>query len=279
MRQDSIQDFIEIPGVIAVALIQGRVIPYFYVNENYISYEEKIELVRLFRKEFLEDVNLQNSVEIKIKNYYAYLFHVNSSINLLVVTGQRNYTVQLIASKLLVDISKKNTSETIEAFKILSKSGSSPPAKNTDGNYPSNNNSTYQDQKLEERLYTISEWIAALNSLSQAVSKFLGEKITANFWNMARPDREWLHHFRINASAEIEFDDPFTSIVTPLQHLFIREWTNNFINQCSQIIKDLPAHIDQKIISEVQRTMISVLPRGYLNTANVASEKRDFLFD
>jgi hypothetical protein len=278
MHQDIIQNFLTLPEVIGVALMQGRVIPYFFVKDQVVSPERKIELVRQIRKSALESSQFSDFTQFRIDEYIASTYRLNNFISLLVISNKESISVESIAKKILQSSLKDDIDATLKIFESLTKKtyqpslNSLPPPKQT--------------SKVEARLpeseeipSSVEDLVNALNMLSQIVCTYLGEKITANFWQITRPNREWLNKFIIKSSATIEFIDHEQTTVSPLQHLFIREWTNSFINQCSQIIRDLPTKIDNKIQNKSYRKMISVVPSGYLSDLNSLSSEDESLFE
>ena len=279
MNQELIQNFLNLPEVAGIALMQGRIIPYFYVKEKIISPEQKIELIRHFRKNILETPVLSNCLEFQIDSYFAYTYKLNDTVTLLVIAFQDSSTVKSMANNILQSSLKSDLSTTIKLFENLTKTvfqtvkvDATPPAKL----------SIDQINPIEESLkenYTIEDLVITLNALSQIVCSYLGPKITSNFWQLARPKQEWLNRFSIRSTATIEFIGSTTDLVSPLQHLFIREWTNQFINQCSHIIRDLPSRIDQQLLTQKQRKMISIVPKGYLNEVENLSHEDSSLFN
>jgi hypothetical protein len=279
MHQDLIQNFLVLPDVVGIALMQGRIIPYFYVKEKIIDAEQKIELIRHFRKSILDIPTLSNCLEFQIDSYFGYTYKLNDILTLLVIVSQHSIAVKSMANNILLSALKSDLNTTVKLFEGLTrkvfqpvKIDATPVDKITTDHLIS------IDESLKED-YTIEDLVTTLNALSQIVCSYLGPKITSNFWQLTRPKQEWLNSFNIKSTATIEFVGSTTDLVSPLQHLFIREWTNQFINQCSHIIRDLPSRIDQKLLDQKHRRMISIVPKGYLNEVENLSYQSSSLFD
>lgn len=278
MNQELIQNFLSLPEVAGIALMQGRIIPYFYVKEKIISPEQKIELVRHFRKTILEAPVLSNCLEFQIDSYFVYTYKLNDAVTLLVITFQNSITVKSMANNILQSALKNDLNTTIKLFKNLTRKVFQTSKTDTTS---TEQLSIDQNNSIEESLkedYTIEDLVITLNALSQIVCRYLGPKITSNFWQLTRPKQEWLSHFSIKSTAAIEFIGSTTDLMSPLQNLFIREWTNQFTHQCSHIIRDLPSRIDQEFLTQKQRKMISIVPKGYLNEVENLSYKNSSLF-
>lgn len=279
MNQELIQNFLSLPEVAGIALMQGRIIPYFYVKEKVISPEQKIELIRHFRKNILETPVLSNCLEFQIDSYFAYTYKLNNTVTLLVIAFENSITVQSMANNILQSALKSDLNTTIKLFENLTRKVFQ--ANKTDTTQ-TEKLSTGQNNSIEKSLkedYTIEDLVITLNALSQIVCSYLGPKITSNFWQLTRPKQEWLNRFSIKSTATIEFIGSTTDLVSPLQHLFIREWTNQFIDQCSHIIRDLPSRIDQHFLTQKQRKMISIVPKGYLNEVENLLHEDSSLFN
>lgn len=281
MHQDIIQSFLDQPEVVGIALMQGRIIPYFYVKENFVSPEKRIELIRHFRNNILETPALSDSLEFQINSYHAYTYKINNNLTLLIISFQDSVIVKSMINRILKSALENDLGVTIKSFENLTKKIVQPIKKEPEFQ-PSQKEiqtSTINSNESQAENHSIEEVVEMLNDLSQTVCCYLGPKITSNFWQLTRPKHEWLSQFNIKSNANIEFIGLKQNFVSPLQHLIIREWTNKFMNQCSQIVRDLPTMIDQQLQNKKHRNMISILPSGYLNELEYLSHKDNSLFE
>lgn len=76
---------------------------------------------------------------------------------------------------------------------------------------------------------TVEELVGALNQLSQFSKNYLGAILTANNWQLTRPDFDWLENFQINRSAEITFSGIVTESASVTQLQWVQEWVATFI--------------------------------------------------
>lgn len=281
MHQDIIQSFLDQPEVVGIALMQGRIIPYFYVKEIFVSPEKRIELIRHFRNNILETPALSDSLEFQINDYYAYTYKINNNLTLLIISTQDSIIVKSMINSILKSALEDDLGMTIKSFEDLTKKIFQPTKKESKI-HPSQRilpTPIIDIDETQVENHSIEEVVEMLNDLSQTVSSYLGPKITSNFWQLTRPKHEWLSHFNIKSNATIEYTGLKQNFVSPLQHLVIREWTNKFMNQCSQIVRDLPTMIDQKLQNKKHRKMISILPNGYLSEFEYLSHKNNSLFE
>jgi hypothetical protein len=281
MHQDIIQSFLDQPEVVGIALMQGRIIPYFYVKENFIDAKKRIELIRHFRNNILETPIPLSCAEFQIDSYYAYTYKLKDTLMLLIISDQDSSIIKSIINSILQPALQSDLDTTIKLLKILTKKTSQPTKNELLLNQTKETSLTpiisAQETLTEE--YRVDELVKTLNTLSQIVCSYLGPKITSNFLQITRPKHNWISNFKIKSNANIEFLGVVQGDISPLQHLLVREWTNKFMNQCSQIVKDLPTLIDQKFQNKKYRRMISILPNGYLNKLEISLKNSGSLFD
>ena len=86
--------------------------------------------------------------------------------------------------------------------------------------------------------YTIKELLDRFSTICNSSSRYLGNIMTAKYFHSSRPNFEWLNQFKINKSNQITFEGLLSDSVSPQQILWIQTWLNNFIESCSQIIKN-----------------------------------------
>ncbi|MEM8610614.1 MAG: hypothetical protein AAGF93_01250 [Cyanobacteria bacterium P01_H01_bin.105] len=100
--------------------------------------------------------------------------------------------------------------------------------------------------------------VAAMNSLSQITSRYLGTQLVANHW---RSDQSqgivWLDKFCISGDGTIsalEMDPQ----LSPEQLAEIRLWTQRFHQRCTRIIRDYDALVEQTLPEQHWRLLFDV---------------------
>ena len=86
--------------------------------------------------------------------------------------------------------------------------------------------------------YDFEKLLAQFNHLCKCSNRYLGSTMTIKYFYSSRPEFEWLKQFEINKSNQITFQGISTNSVSPIQLIWFQKWINNFIQSCSQIIKD-----------------------------------------
>lgn len=103
-----------------------------------------------------------------------------------------------------------------------------------------------QTQVMTELDTTVTDLIQTFNYLSQISIHYLGHTLTTRYWELARPNDEWLAQFQFNRFSKITFSGEFRESINSEQIEVVQEWTNCFIKSCSKIIQDFPKMIDSK---------------------------------
>ncbi len=96
--------------------------------------------------------------------------------------------------------------------------------------------------------YTEADAIAALNTLSEVTSHYLGRTVVSNTWNATRPLLPWLSSLTIDREGGFQPANPGNpSPLTPEQIDGLRRWVQAFQKKGSRIIRDFPKIVRQRL--------------------------------
>lgn len=277
MYQESIEDFLSIPGVLGVALIcqqclQQSVLSqasqlYLYIKDITLDENKKQLLTQDIKQNIAKVPERIDFFKFRIVEHYACTYKLNSDFTLLVLTSTDIAAVQLrpLAAKQLKARLQQDIDATIATFKFLTQSSQHTAVGLEDAG-------NYQNQSLD---ITVEDLLNALNSLSQFSSDYIGKKIVTNYWQSTRPSFEWLDNFHLNHAAKIEFSGVIKEPITALQHQSLKDWTAAFIKKCSQIIQDFPKMIEKKGLDEQNQRLLLTPPvvnnkNGYIAKSEVS---------
>ncbi|MDV3348569.1 hypothetical protein QGP82_07705 [Leptothoe sp. LEGE 181152] len=97
---------------------------------------------------------------------------------------------------------------------------------------------------------SVDDVVAAMNSLSQVTSRYLGTQLVANHWRTYQSqDMVWLKKFCISVDGTISVKD-VDSKLSPEQLTEIRLWTQRFHQRCTRIIRDYDVLVEQTLPKE-----------------------------
>jgi hypothetical protein len=104
-------------------------------------------------------------------------------------------------------------------------------------------------QMQTEVLITVWELLGRFNMVSKHTSQYLGSSIASKYWEVTRPQVDWLNKFKVNRFAQIAFAGRLTETVETLQLQWSYNWMNAFIESCSQIVYNFPRLIEPQQLS------------------------------
>ena len=255
MNQEIIQNFLKIPGIVGVALIEGQEESYFYIKEELIDDQEKQALTQNILEIIAKTHKGFEFFEFRVMGYYAYTYKLNPQLTLLILTNTDIAAIKLraLAAKQLKAELQRHTDSAITMFWLLTRKIPKPEAAlKTPESYRADNSNVLLEVKV-----TIQELLLALNHLSQFSSKYIGSKLAVNYWQSTRPKFDWLDNFQISRSAELAFSGIITEYVSNLQHQWVKEWTAAFIKRCSEIIQNLPIMIEECLDEGKKRLLLT----------------------
>ncbi|MEO1592426.1 MAG: hypothetical protein AAFU71_14215 [Cyanobacteria bacterium J06632_22] len=100
------------------------------------------------------------------------------------------------------------------------------------------------DAEVEDCLApaTLGEIEAALNQLSVFTAQYLGKFIVANHWRNHQPNQTWITQFQVTTTGTITLTshDSDVSVLTPSQLALVQTWVADFSQRCAKIIRDYP---------------------------------------
>jgi hypothetical protein len=253
MKQEVIQDFLTVPGIAGIALIDGLSRPYFHGFGA--SFDLQQEAIAQGIQQVLETTPEGfNSFEFQFDFYRIYLHKLKQGITLLVLTGntlpQSVYTqavrrvllelqldqedpiaaFQAIAaqfplvwqpvlqSKSAQSLSKPNPptlpSAGTESMQVLPVSQPAPTPVPPPIIFPRERIRPVDSQPGDSQPIDLKDVLAAINALSQITTQYLGTLVVANYWKVTRPAIDWLNYFQIERSTQMTF-----SVQNPSQPL------------------------------------------------------------
>ncbi len=139
------------------------------------------------------------------------------------------------ANLILVDLSYADLTGTYLIGADLSEANLSGAFYDNDTSFPLNFDPIRAGMRQK---YTVKELLDRFSPICNSSSRYLGNIMTAKYFHSSRPNFEWLNQFEINKSNQITFEGSLEDSVSPLQLRWFQAWINNFIESCSQIIKD-----------------------------------------
>jgi hypothetical protein len=292
MTQEVIQDFLNLPGIAGLALIDKRSRPYFCGIDQALNYQQKEALAQGILQVVDTIPDGFESFKFQFANYQVHIHRLNPGMILLVLTKSGLvYSDYKQSIKTLTIALRENTVDAIAIFRMLTGTTtlpglSHPPASShTTRNRPSSptvpqpSSLPFSSVSTEvERAspgsdrpravqpavpspgITLGDLLIALNTLSQVTTQYLGVHVVVNYWKSTRPSHEWLNQFQVERSGQFSLtptaSESLQNLVSSQERLWIQEWVTAFITRCSQVIRDFSSLINQKVLTNEQKALL-----------------------
>jgi hypothetical protein len=286
MRQEVIQDFLNLPGIVGFALMDGRSRPYFYGVDQTLNFQQKEVLAQGILQVVETIPEGFESFKFQFAGHQVYLYKVEEIVLLVLTDDELVYADYLQTIKNLKASFREDINNAIAKFRLIAgtltqstsdqplappESPQAPP-RAPQGAQPILNAANSPDPPLPDLASLLSEnspsppeislkdGLDALNQLGQFTTRYLGTQIIVNYWKTTRPPHPWLQNFQIDRAGHITFacETP-AELQQPIsldQQLWLQEWVATFIKRCTQIVRDFPDLIRQTALTDEQKTLL-----------------------
>lgn len=254
MNREVVQDFLNLPGIVGVALMDGRSRPYFCGIDQTLNLKQKEALSQGIQQVVATTPADFQFFEFRFIEHQVQIYKLNQGIILLVLSDSRlNRASYFQAIELLKAALQSDVSSAIATFRLLAGTItlSDPNSRKRQASAPPPEPVTPQS--------TLKDLLSALNHLSQFTTQYLGTTVITNYWKATRPPIEWLSHFQIDRAGGISFSEAL-SLQAPAisleQQQWIQQWVVAFIQRCSKVIRDFPQIIKHAALDDRQKALL-----------------------
>lgn len=252
LNQETIQNFLNLPGLGGVALFNGRSRPYFHGFCQSLNSNQREALAQGVQQVIDTTPTDFQRFEFRFTEYQVFVYKLEHRMTLLVMMqpGQiyADYHSQIEKVK---DIFNGAEDRAIATFQSLAAHS-----------VPSNHPGFLTDiptTLIQPPDLTISlqETLTVMNDLSKLATQYLGTLVVINYWKNSRPEADWLKLFQIERSAQVVFSGQTDSVfLTPEQHELLQSWVATLIKRCSKVIRDFPKMVRQMPLSDRQKAIL-----------------------
>jgi hypothetical protein len=266
MKRQVIQDFLNLPGISGVALMDGRTRPFFYGLDTALNSQQKDALAQGIQQVVSTTPADFDAFSFRFSGRQAHIYKLTDGVILLVLTSeQASYEEYLAALKQLKVTLTEDLANSVATFRLLA------GCITLDGqSYASDGAAkaiaevgagvARQSHLCRSQTVSCSEMIAALNHLSDFTTQYLGKVIVANTWKSARPECPWLEVFEIDRSGRFKLTATAAlsekTELTPEQHQWLKDWVSAFVEHCGKIIRNFAAIVAEKALDPSQKSLL-----------------------
>ncbi|MBF2026843.1 MAG: hypothetical protein IGS48_08760 [Oscillatoriales cyanobacterium C42_A2020_001] len=284
MKQEVIQDFLNLPGIAGVALMDRRSRPYFCGVDQALNFQQKEALAQGILQVLETIPDGFESFKFHFAAHQVYIHKLDHGIILLVLTRDNliyaDYlkTIKNLKAALGEDIGNAIAIFRLNAGNMTLSGVNTRSQRSSNGGTVSVSKAPYPNVTLtnpapvptspevpqvatqDPSFISLNDAIAALNHLSKFTTQYLGTHVIANYWKSTRPSNEWLNCIQVERTAQLSIIDAtpqqLQSQLSPEQQACIREWVAEFVRRCSQVIRDFPSIIQQKALNDEQKSLL-----------------------
>lgn len=250
------QDFLNVTGIVGVALINRRIRPCFVKLDERLDSSQQLALSQGLMQVVGDTSEEFDTFEFYFAEERVWLHKLTNGVILLVLVDPRLEvaTYQQHLARLQAEFAQ-DMYQVLSAFKqragIVSSSnrtltrtlgtvpkpvGPPPP--------PAPPKPAQPYSKPTRALPQRSAVVASMNELSTYGTQYLGKMVVANYWRGSRPNVPVLQKFEIDRQGNIahpEGNAPCPEV--ELQAL--QDWAKDYVERCSQVIRNLEGMIRQ----------------------------------
>lgn len=285
MKREVVQNFLSLPGIAGVALMDGRSRPFFYGIDRTLNFQQKEALAQGIQLVVDTTPASFEFFEFQFHGQLVYIYKLNQGMILLVlVQGDLSTPDYATTIEALKEELQKDASNTIATFRLLagnttlsgqsywkanSESAASEPAAEPNAVSPrlgatvTNPHASRTEPPAlagaPAASVQLKDVLDAMNQLSRFTTQYLGSTVVSNYWKTSRPAVEWLNGFQIERSAQITFVEPAAKTEPKLsaeQQQWVKQWVTAFIDRCSKVIRDFRRLIQQSTLSEQHKSLL-----------------------
>lgn len=241
MKREVVEDFLNLPGIVGVALMDRRSRPYFCGVDHNLNFQQKEALAQGIRQVVETTPEGFESFEFQFTGHQVYIYKLEQGMILLVLADrdlvfgdylpaleqlkaalQADVTTAIATFRLLAgnitltgqsywkpptvasapSLSLSDATETVSPDFLASGTSTASPGS---ANGSSAAAIPPPPRASSTPYVTLKEVLEALNQLSEFTTQYLGTAVINNYWKSSRPDLEWLQHFQVSRNAEITF--------------------------------------------------------------------------
>jgi hypothetical protein len=279
MKREVIQDFLNLPGIVGFALMDGRSRPYFCGIDRVLNTQQRVALSQGIQQVIATTPASFEFSEFQFSDHQVYIYKLDHGVILLVLANSElAYSAYTQTLERLKTELKQDGLNVIATFRIVAGATTLSAPTHWNQQHFSSDSSVASSSVAASTLSNLStvdspngtknhpafaaeleEILSAINHLSQFTTHYLGVKVVVNYWKATRPAVDWLHNFQVERSAQISFTDRRSFTVPALtaeQHCWIQAWVAAFVERCTKVIRHFPKIVRQTALDDRQKTLL-----------------------
>ncbi len=274
--KDVIEEALNLSSVIGVVLLRKTELPCFFAKENVLEQQQQYTLACYIENIVETMPESMKAFDFPVMDFYAYAYLLKPEVTFVILALRRDINIKLLSTRSLETVINQHPEQVIAFFEAENEGDQS--GKELEQKVSPGTSADASPKVVLEGGDCMGTLLQDLNGLSQIVCKYLGPQLTARYWTASQPNVGWIEQFQINDRAKITFAGNLKAPVLAVNYSHLEQWTGEFIQQCSQIIRDLPQKISQQDVNLSHKPYLSVAPISHLVQVSSFDRQEDSIF-
>jgi hypothetical protein len=261
MNRQIIQNFLNLSGIVGVALVDGRNRPFFCGHDISLNTQQQDALAQGIQQVVETTPADFDTFAFRFANQLVYIYRLDAGVILMVMTGdQTSLSEYCPAVEQLKATLSEDLGNAVPTFRLLAGCvtlGGGAYASNGVGNGAATSSPSQLAAPFNGSMgVNCQQVVGALNHLSDAASQVLGKTIVSNGWKSSCPDASWLKQFEIQKSAHFTFNGPSNTNLTPEQQLQLQNWVDAFVVRCSRTFRNFKSTVVEANLTPEEKIIL-----------------------
>ncbi len=254
MKRQVIQNFLNLPGLSGIGLIDGRNRPFFLGPDIQLNTSQQDALAQGIQQVIETIPTGFDSFSFRFTHQFVHIYKLDQGLILMVLMADKMpLSAYRSAIRQLTDTLMEEPHNVVSTFRLLAgcvtlSSASMNPTEASAPPATPPAPSPSASPTAGSNVVSGADLITALNHLSDGSTQYLGKIIVANAWKQSRPNQPWLAQFEINKDGHFSLPNAAES-VTPEQQQWVRDWVKAFIDRGSRTIRSFKGIIGDGLLS------------------------------
>jgi len=260
MNRQIIQNFLNLSGIVGVALVDGRNRPFFCGPDISLNTQQQDALAQGIQQVVETTPADFDTFAFRFTNQLVYIYRLDAGVILMVMTsdqtslGEYSPAVDQLKATLSEDLGNAVPTFRLLAGCVTLGGGAYAGNGAETGATPSSSQPLVQSN--DPTGVSCQQVIGALNHLSDAASQVLGKTIVSNGWRSSCPDASWLKQFEIQKSAHFTFNGPSNTNLTPEQQLQLQSWVDAFVVRCGRTFRNFKSTVVESNLTPEEKFIL-----------------------
>jgi hypothetical protein len=247
MKRQVIQNFLNLPGLSGIGLIDGRNRPFFFGPDIQLNTGQQDALAQGIQQ-VIETIPAGfDTFSFRFTHQVVHIYKLDQGLILLVLMADqmplntyRSAIHQLTATLMEEPQNVVPTFRMLAGCVTLSSSSMMPPTPDVAPAEVIPTPIPAMPAPPQAATVSMADLVAAMNHLSEGATQYLGKIIVTNTWKQSRPDHPWLEQFELHKDGHFALPSQTnpTTPVTPEQHQWVRDWVSAFMVRGSRTFRN-----------------------------------------